>query len=167
MVNFSVLEISAPARDKASLIICFLLTALALFFVISTAGASGQHVNVDSEGYSMNRYDPVAYFVEGRPLRGDREYTAVHQDVKYAFVSESNRELFLSDPDKYVPQYGGYCAFGAVHGNKSEVDSEVWEIVDGKLYLLVSAGTKSIWEKKKKNYIEIANEAWTSITEQR
>ena len=155
----------ARVREIASRSICSFSAILVLFVVIGVANAAEvpEHINVDSEGYSIDRYDPVAYFTEGRPLRGKREFNAEYQGAKYAFSSEINREQFLSDPDKYVPQYGGYCAYGVVHGGKSEVDPEVWEVVDGKLYLMISGGTKSIWQKRKKAYIQMADKAWQSI----
>lgn len=133
---------------------------------VAKAADATKHVNVDSDGFSVNRYDPVAYFTERRPVPGNPEIYGEYQGVKYAFSSESNRQLFLDDPEKYVPQYGGYCAYGLAHGSKSDVDPEVWDIVDGKLYLMVSGGTMSIWEKRKKDYIELANRAWRSIVSQ-
>lgn len=133
---------------------------------LAEAADATKHVNVDSDGFSIERYDPVAYFTEGRPVRGNPEIYGEHKGVKYAFSSESNRQVFLDDPEKYVPQYGGYCAYGLAHGAKSDVDPEVWDIVDGKLYFMVSGGTMSIWEKRKKDYIELANRAWRSIIAQ-
>ena len=139
------------------------LLALLVMIGVANAAEVPEHINVDPDGYSIDRYDPVSYFTEGRPNRGKEEFTAEYQGAKYAFSSESNRELFLSNPKKYLPQYGGYCAYGAVHGSKSKVDPEVWDIVDGKLYLMISGGTRSIWQKKKKTYIKMANQAWQSI----
>ena len=134
--------------------------------LIAAAQAANEHhhVNVDADGFSIGRYDPVAYFTEGRPIQGRRELSAEHRGAKYAFASPGNRALFLEDPDRFVPQYGGYCAYGLVHGSKSDVDPEVWAIVDGKLYLMISGGTRSVWQKRKKAYIQIADNAWKSIT---
>lgn len=140
---------------------------LTSLFVLAGAGAANaqDHVlNLDSEGYAIGRYDPVAYFTDGRPIRGREDLSAEHEGAKYAFSSEDNRTLFLGNPDKYAPQYGGYCAYGAAYGSKSDIDPEVWEIVDGRLYFLITAGTKSIWVRKRKAYIEIANKAWKLIS---
>jgi YHS domain-containing protein len=120
---------------------------------------------VDPEGYSIGRYDPVAYFTRGRPVHGRAEIYVEYKGAKYAFASEENRKLFLIDPEKYTPQYGGYCAYGVSHGSKSDVDPEVWEIVDGKLFLLLSGGTRTIWQKNKISNIERADSAWKSITD--
>ena len=140
---------------------------LACFLGLAGAGAANaqNHVlNLDSEGYAIDRYDPVAYFTEGRPIRGKEDLSAEHEGAKYAFSSEDNRALFLGNPDKYTPQFGGYCAYETTYGSKSDIDPEVWEIVDGRLYFLITAGTKSIWERKREAYIEIANKAWKLIT---
>ncbi|MBT3330331.1 MAG: YHS domain-containing protein, partial [Rhodospirillaceae bacterium] len=102
---------------------------------------------------------------EGQPVRGKPEFSAEYQGAKYAFSSKKNRERFLDNPDKFVPQYGGFCAYGVVHGGKSNVDPEVWEIVDGRLYLMISGGTMSVWQKKKKTYIQMADKAWRTITD--
>ena len=165
MAIFRAFGIPAGGREITLRSICAFSALLVLFVVIGVARAAEvpEHINVDSEGYSIDRYDPVAYFSEGRPIRGKREFNAEYQGAKYAFSSESNRERFLGDPDKYVPQYGGYCAYGAAHGGKSDIDPEVWEIVDGKLYLMVSGGTMSVWQKRKKAYIQLADKAWLSI----
>ena len=112
--------------------------------VIAGAGAANAqtHVlNLDSEGYAIERYDPVAYFTEGRPIRGKERLSAEHEGAKYAFSSEDNRALFLGNPDKYAPQFGGYCAYGATYGSKSDIDPEVWEIVDGRLLEVEATGS--------------------------
>lgn len=131
---------------------------------VATAGDHTRHVNANSDGYAIDRYDPVAYFTEGRPVRGKTGLTAEFGGTKYAFASPGNRAKFLADPARYTPQYGGYCAYGVLHGSKSDIDPEVWEIVDGRLYFLLNAGTRSIWEKSKKSNIRIANKAWKFIT---
>lgn len=167
MVKIGASKIQAPVRKIASLSIGSLSALLILLAVIGVAKAAEapEHVNIGSDGYSIDRYDPVAYFTEARPVRGKPEFSAEYHGAKYSFSSKSNQELFLANPDKYVPQYGGYCAYGVVHGGKSDVDPEVWEIVDGKLYLMISGGTKSVWQKKKRAYIQKADKAWKFITD--
>ncbi|MHA1536496.1 MAG: YHS domain-containing (seleno)protein [Alphaproteobacteria bacterium] len=71
----------------------------------------------------------------------------------------------LGQPEKYTPQFGGYCAFGVVHGSKLNVDPQVWEIVDGRLYFLINAGTKSIWTRNKISYIRYGARAWKIISD--
>ena len=141
----------------------FLVFALLIGADAGIAAGQSKHIRVDGEGFAINRYDPVAYFTVGKPVRGQSDFVAEHNGAKYAFSSTENRALFLASPDKYEPQYGGYCAFGLVYGSKSDIDPEVWEIVDGRLYFMINPGTKSLWTKKKDTHIQIADKAWRSI----
>ncbi len=167
MVRIDLAEILAWVQKIATRSVSFLAAMSVLLLITGAAAAAEapQHINVDADGYSIDRYDPVAYFTAGRPVRGKAELHADYRGAKYSFSSTSNRDLFLANPDKYVPQYGGFCAYGAAHGGKSEVDPEVWEIVDGKLYLMISGGTMSVWQTKKNTYIQMADKAWHTITE--
>jgi YHS domain-containing protein len=122
------------------------------------------HQNLDDEGYAINRYDPVGYFIDGKAIRGSTEFTTTFEGAKYAFASAGNLKIFMKEPKKYKPQYGGYCAYGLVYGSKSSIDPEQWEIVDGRLYFMINPGTMSIWQKSKNNYIKIADKAWKNIT---
>lgn len=131
---------------------------------LAAAGNSIEHFNLDDDGYAIERYDPVAYFTVGKALQGDTAYTAEHNGAKYAFVSQKHLRTFLEAPDKYAPQYGGHCAYGAAYGSKSSIDPEIWEIVDGRLYFLINPGTMSLWQKRKDVYIKIANKAWHKLT---
>ncbi len=133
---------------------------------VAWAARDATHINLGSNGYAIDRYDPVAYFTEGRPVRGATDLTAAYKGAKYAFSSQVNRARFIADPAKYTPQYGGYCAYGVVYGSKSNIDPEVWEIVDGRLYFLINPGTMSIWKRKKKTNISIGNKAWMTLIRQ-
>ena len=158
-----------PDNPKFPAILRYLVrTSLALFFLglvsvsnadISLANAGAIHINVDSDGYAIDRYDPVAYFAEGRPVRGSENLTTEYQGAKYAFSSDTNRIRFIENPKKYTPQYGGYCAYGVVYGSKSSIDPGLWEIVDGRLYFLINPGTMSIWKRKKNSNIVVGNKA--------
>ena len=153
---------AAPVR-LACLAFClaFMLVAPAGF---TLAENTAPVINVDSSGYAIGRYDPVAYFTQGRPVRGKTHLTARYKGAKYAFSSPANRALFNANPEKYAPQYGGYCAYGVVYGSKSAIDPQLWEIVGGRLYFLINAGTLSIWTRKKNSYIRTANKAWKLIS---
>ena len=144
-----------------------IIVSLAFALVVASgaalAGKPASQVNIDSGGYAIDRYDPVAYFTQGRPVRGRTDLTAEYEGATYAFSSEANRDLFLGDPAKYTPQYGGFCAYGVAYGTKSPIDPEEWEIVDGKLFFLINPATKSLWDRKKEIYIDRADKAWQSI----
>lgn len=128
--------------------------------------AAGGPLNLDADGYAIGRYDPVAYFTVGKAIKGDVAHTASYDGANYAFASEEHRQIFLQDPDKFVPQYGGHCAYGAVYGGKSSIDPEIWEIVDGRLFFMINPGTMTLWQKRKADYIKIADQAWKSVVGQ-
>lgn len=105
--------------------------------------------NVDKEGVAIEGYDPVAYF-DGAPAKGDKSITATHNGVTYRFASAANRAKFEASPDKYVPAYGGWCAYAMVEGDKVEVDPETFKIVDGRLFLYYNGllgNTLKRWNK--------------------
>jgi YHS domain-containing protein len=87
---------------------------------------------------SISGYDPVAYFSDGKPVQGKTEFEYLWHKLRWRFASGEHRESFAKDPDRYTPQYDGYCAMGVAAGeagHKDTVDPEAWAIVDGKLYL--------------------------------
>ncbi len=109
------------------------LPAVALLVAVVATPVFGQDVTHSTPG--IGGYDPVAYFTEGTPQRGSGYHVADYKGVSYAFASEENKELFEANPRKYVPAYGGWCAYGVAVGKKFVADPQVWKIVNGTLYL--------------------------------
>lgn len=124
-------------------------SAFALDYTHSTPGLGG--------------YDPVAYFTEGQPMRGSGYHVSVFKGVTYAFASEEHKERFDANPAKYVPAYGGYCAYGVAVGKKFVADPEVWKIVDGTLYVNLDRKIQQKWEQDVPGNIRTANRNWTRI----
>lgn len=123
--------------------------ALAKDYVHSTPGISG--------------YDPVAYFTEGKPMKGNGYNVTDYKGVTYAFATEENKETFEANPEKYVPAYGGWCAYGVAAGKKFVADPQVWKVVDGKLYLNLDRDIQGKWKQDIPGYIQDANENWKEI----
>jgi hypothetical protein len=122
--------------------------------------------NVDVDDVAIHGYDPVAYFTEGRPMKGKIELEYVWQDARWQFVSEENRNLFTANPDRYSPQYGGYCALGISAGEFADIDPEAWSIVDGKLYLNKIKEYTIAWDKAPAAYVKTANYNWVNNRDQ-
>jgi YHS domain-containing protein len=99
-----------------------------------------------SPSVSLKGHDPVAYFTEGRPVKGSTALNYDFDDARYLFSSQKNRERFAASPDRYTPQYSGLCATGMALGMKAEADPAVWKIVDGKLYVFSSAQAREKFE---------------------
>ena len=111
----------------------------------------------------LSGYDPVAYFTDGKPVRGSGFHVTVFKGATYAFASEKHKEAFEANPEKHVPAYGGYCAYGVAIGKKFVADPEVWKIVDGKLYLNLDRDIQKKWEKDVPGQIGTADANWLKI----
>ena len=90
-------------------------------------------VNKTREGLAVQGYDTVAYFTDKKPVKGNPAITADYNGATWWFASEANKTLFLADPARYAPQYGGYCSWAVANGYTANIDPEAWRIVDGKL----------------------------------
>lgn len=121
-------------------------------------------VNTNGDGVAIHGYDPVAYFVVGQPTKGEASLSAEFQGATYHFSNVANRALFTGNPEKYAPQYGGYCAMGLVGGRKFDVDPMAWRVEDGKLYLNKDPGVQKMWLRDVPGNIVKADEKWPTIT---
>jgi len=142
------------STDRASVVNKLLKSFLSAAFivlgsVVATGAASAADEPIYTGIFSSNAvggYDTVAYFTEGKPLKGKKKFQTEYMDTKWRFASQENLDKFLADPTKYAPQYGGYCAWAMAGGYKASGDPEQWNIVDGKLYLNYDAKIKAKWE---------------------
>jgi YHS domain-containing protein len=112
---------------------------------------------------AVSGYDPVAYFTDGRPVRGTTEFRITHQGYEYRFASAEHLAAFRADPSRYVPQYGGYCAWAVSQGYTASGDPNNWRIVDGKLYLNYNDEVQRRWEQDIPGHIRNANTNWPSV----
>jgi enamine deaminase RidA (YjgF/YER057c/UK114 family)/YHS domain-containing protein len=132
-----------------------------LFATVLVPAARGEEPKL-----SISGYDPVAYFTDGKPVQGKTEFEYLWHKLRWRFASDGHRELFAKDPDRYTPQYDGYCAMGAAAGeaaHKDTVDPEAWAIVDGKLYLTHMSQAMDDWRQNPEKYIKQANENWAVV----
>jgi hypothetical protein len=116
------------------------------------------------EGIAIRGYDPVAYFRDGGPRPGKPEFTARHGEVSWRFASAEHKALFEADPERYVPAYGGFCAYGTSRGYLVKIEPEAWSIVDGRLYLNYDLGVRTTWLGRTKTYIARADGNWPRLT---
>jgi YHS domain-containing protein len=111
----------------------------------------------------LHGIDPVSMFESEAPRIGDAVYTSEHEGVDYYFASEEAQKLFDADPGAYLPQFGGFCAFGVYKGKKLDGDVRFADIVDGKLYLFVNAAIFEQYLANSEEVIRIAYETWPDI----
>lgn len=124
------------------------------------------HANV-KDGKAIQGYDPVAYFKHMKAVKGNVKHAMNFQGSTYLFSSEENRRLFMDDPVKYEPQYGGWCAYAmGEDGSKVKIDPTTFKIVDGKLYLFYNflfTNTLPKWNKDEENLMKQADTNWARI----
>ncbi|MDO9451325.1 MAG: YHS domain-containing (seleno)protein [Stagnimonas sp.] len=108
-------------------------------------------------GIAINGYDTVAYFTDKKPVKGSDSYTTSWKGASWKFASQSHLDLFKADPEKYAPQYGGYCAYGVSQGYLVSVEPEQFTVIDGKLYLNYDAGVQKKWTKDPLGYNKTAD----------
>lgn len=115
--------------------------------LFSTTGINAQdHVNLKG-GFAAEGYDVVAYF-QNEVKKGDKQFSTTHEGVNYKFHTAKNMEAFQKNPDSYVPQYGGFCAYAvAKNGEKVGVNPKTYTITDGKLYLFYNSWGVNTLEK--------------------
>jgi len=124
---------------------------------------AGVDTATDENGVILAGYDTVAYHTKNKPVKGKAAITAVYNDAIYRFSSEGNRDLFIANPAKYAPAYGGFCAFGASFSKKFEVDGKAFEVVDGQLYVNKNRDVYDTWKKDIPGNLEQSEENWPRI----
>jgi hypothetical protein len=122
------------------------MTGLGLY-PIAASGQGQPALNLASKGVAVKGYDVVAYETEGAPVKGRVEFEYRWQGGVWRFASAANRDRFAASPERFAPQFGGYCAWAVSRGYTADVDPEAWRIVDGKLYLNYSRRVQRMWEQ--------------------
>jgi hypothetical protein len=134
----------------------------ALLLVTGFGGiAAGQSAAAD---VAIKGYDPVAYFKAGKALKGIESFAFPWHNMTWHFETKENRDLFAASPEKYAPQYDGYCAWALTEERKAKTDPEVWKIVDGKLYLNCSTTAYEKWSKDIPGNIKKADANWLKLS---
>lgn len=137
------------------------ILAFLLFALLALPGAA-QSV-FQTNGVAIRGYDPVAYFLDNKPVEGLPEFTTNWRGVTWQFKSQANLDLFKGNPEKYAPQFGGYCAYGVSDNHKSPTDPSAFTVVDEKLYLNYSPKVKQLWLKDQERHIRQAETNWPAL----
>jgi enamine deaminase RidA (YjgF/YER057c/UK114 family) len=120
----------------------------------------------DEPRLSISGYDPVAYFTDGKPVQGKAEFEYLRHRLRWRFATGEHRDMFVKNPDRYMPQYDGYCAMGTsndAEAHKDTVDPEAWAIVDGKLYFTHNQYWLQVWREKAEEHIGQADRDWEAV----
>lgn len=116
---------------------------------------------VDADGLALRGFDPVAYFELGEPRRGRPEFAAKWRGVQWRFMNDQHRRLFLENPNRYAPKYGGFCAHTMADGVFVPGNPLYWQIVDRHLYINCGANVHRAWQMQRLERIRAADKHWT------
>ena len=114
-------------------------------------------------GLGLEGYDVVSYFTAGRPEKGSPRYAVNWRGVKWLFASPEHRDRFVADPDRYAPQYGGYCAYGISHGVTAHGDPSQWAVVENRLFVNNNALARKLWVSHRSRNIHTGDVNWPLI----
>jgi YHS domain-containing protein len=136
-----------------------------LLLALTTALADGKAdaINKDKAGLAIKGYDAVAYFTEGKPVKGDTQFQHEWMGAKWLFASAANRDTFAKNPAKYAPQFGGYCAWAVSNNYVYDADPTIWRIVEGKLYLNYNRLARFQWERDIPGRIKLGDQYWPNL----
>ena len=133
---------------------------LVLMVFVTNAALADPAILLNEKGVALSGYDPVAYFTEKKPVVGQEKFSAKHEDATYWFSSEAHRVLFVAEPSKYVPQYGGYCAYAASLGRKGFGNPLNFDVINNKLYINYNDGIQKRWSADSAGFIQKADAKW-------
>lgn len=119
--------------------------------------------NIDNKGVIIEGYDPVAYFTDNKPVKGDSKFTTIYNGATYWFASSEHAELFKQHPEKYAPQYGAFCGYAVSIGKLRPVDPTIYQIENGKLILQHTQEAYDLFNKDLQTSIQKADKNWPGI----
>ena len=159
------------SRNRHLLRTLALVGALALMHVgfLTAPAMAAAETNTSSgfttkgPGLAAHGYDVVAYFTAGEPTIGSARYSTAYENATYRFASKENLSAFKKAPERYVPSYGGYCAYGVSVGAKFDGDPRLWRIVDGRLFFNLNEEIRDKWVKNIPRNVEKADRNWSKI----
>lgn len=136
------------------------LLALLLTFATASGALAQSRIVNQSDGAAIKGYDAVAYFTESNAIEGDPAFSHVWNDATWLFKTAANRDAFAAAPEKYAPQYGGYCAYAMSRNYVADITPTAWMIVDGRLYLNNSRAVHLWWLADQSGNIASADANW-------
>jgi YHS domain-containing protein len=136
--------------------------AVLAFFVSLNVHAQRSAIFI-TDGKAIKGYDPVAFFTMSKPVKGQDSLVYSWKDANWFFSSRTNLESFKANPEKYAPQYGGYCAYGTSQGHKAPSETDTWTVLNDKLYFNYNSKVKEMWSKDREGFIKMADQKWPEL----
>ena len=152
-------------RIKQSIAATMFALVSVLSFVAAPSAHAAEKIYTGTFGKkAVSGYDTVAYFTQGKPVKGSDKFKTEHNGATWLFSSKENLDAFVANPSKYAPQYGGHCAFAiGEYNDLVSADPEAWKIVDGKLYLNYDRDIQAKWAAKQSEYITKGDANWPGL----
>ena len=148
-------------RAKLSLFFIVGIGLAAAVWVAMMNQAEGvKLINTSEDNLSVRGFDTVAFFTAKKLTEGKAEFSWTWRGAKWYFSSAENLDLFKQNPEKYAPQFGGYCSYAVAHGYTADGDPGTWKIAGGKLYLNYNQKAKELWEKEQEKSIKDGEKNW-------
>jgi YHS domain-containing protein len=119
-------------------------------------------IDHDREGLALEGYDVVSY-LDRKPGKGRKEFSADYGGLTWVFATAANRDEFRRDPERLLPQYGGFCAYSVSIGSPAHADPRIFEIADRKLYLFFDPAVRSVWQQEREHAIAEATAWWPQV----
>ncbi len=152
-------------RIRKPIVAQSLLLMLAWLVPLAAGDDGKSYVNVDQHGLALQGYDPVAYFTLDKAVKGDAAIRSTHRGATYRFADAGHKAAFDADPDRYAPQFGGFCAFAVSRGYTAKIDPEAFQIVAGRLLLQYNAGVREKFSQDLHANVEKADANWPGLVE--
>ena len=143
---------------------CKVILTISLLLAATTSFADT--LQYATENGAIDGFDPVSYFSENRPERGSSNITTEWNGAVWHFTTVEHRDIFLKEPEKYAPRYGGFCALGMAHGGDVPTNPEAWTIWEGKLYLNMIKEVSITWRYNPDKLIARADKKWEALNAQ-
>ena len=145
-----------------------IIKSIAALVLLTASALASNLVNVSGASKAaLSGYDPVAFFTDSKPVNGSPFIAAEHQGATYFFATEEHKKLFTEDPDKYVPQFGGFCAYGVSVGKLFPVDITTWQVRDGKLYLNLNGDVLKKFNADFDGNVAKADQNWPGLVKKK
>jgi YHS domain-containing protein len=143
------------------------LATITALLALASAAFAKDLVNVNWSGVAVKGYDPVAYFTDGKAVKGDSQFQSTDKGAIYYFASAEHKAVFDKDLAKYEPQFGGFCAYAVSQNHTAPISPEAFQIVDGRLLLQYDLGIREKFNKDAAGNLEKADANWPGIVEKK
>lgn len=142
-----------------------LLAAFVVVISFATVASAKELLNLDRDRVAIQGYDPVAFFMDNRPVKGNPQLQSEYRGARYYFATSEHKAAFDKDPAKYEPQFGGYCAYGVSRGSRAPIKIEAWQIVNGRLLMQYDLDVKDSFNKDQQGSLGKADQNWPGLVD--